>query len=115
MTWDKAPLVPVMVRVDPPKVFASTAVTVSIEIVEPVTEGGLKEAVAFAGSPLTARLTVPVNPLNALTPMTYFAVAPVNLCDAGAAEIEKSGADPTSRDKPSVFVRRPLVAVTVGK
>jgi hypothetical protein len=78
-TWDRVPLVPVIVRVAPPNVFAPTVVTVNTEIAEPVTEAGLKDAVAFAGNPLTARLTVPANPSNAPTPTRYFAVEPVNV------------------------------------
>ena len=37
-------------------------VTFSVEEPEPVTEVGLKEPVALAGKPLTAKVTVPLNP-----------------------------------------------------
>jgi hypothetical protein len=42
-------------------------VTVIVEEPEVVTEGGLKLAVAPAGSPLALKLTVPVNPFTVLT------------------------------------------------
>ena len=40
---------------------------VSVEDPEPLIEAGLKLDVAPLGNPLTLRLTVPVNPLSALT------------------------------------------------
>jgi hypothetical protein len=42
-------------------------VTVMVEEPEPVTEAGLKIALAPAGTPLAVRLTVPLNPLTAPT------------------------------------------------
>jgi len=42
-------------------------VTVIVELPEPLTEVGLKLALAPDGSPLALKLTVPLNPLNAVT------------------------------------------------
>ena len=59
------PLVPVIESVRlPPGEFAAVA-TFSVALPEPVTEGGVNEPVAFAGKPLTARLTVPAKPFSA--------------------------------------------------
>lgn len=111
----KAPLVPVIVSVVAPEGIAPFVVTVRTEIAEPLSVGGVKEAVAFAGNPLTARLTLPVKPFNAVTPTMYFAVDPLSVWEAGTDEREKSGVDPTTRPRPAVCVRTPLVPVTVRK
>lgn len=42
-------------------------VTVSVVLLEPVTEAGANEAVAAAGRPLTARFTVPAKLFTAPT------------------------------------------------
>jgi hypothetical protein len=67
-------------------------VIVSVEVPEPVTEGGLKEAVAPEGNPLAVKLTAPVKPFSAPTLTEYVAVPP-EFTDAvaGVAESEKSG------------------------
>lgn len=61
----RLPLVPVMVNVNVPLVLLVTTVIV----VEPgvLTVGGLKLAVAPLGSPLTLKLTGPVNPFVGVT------------------------------------------------
>ncbi|HEY3136790.1 MAG TPA: hypothetical protein VGL29_12245 [Blastocatellia bacterium] len=56
----KAPLVPVIVKVNVPRWFP--AVTVIVELPEVLTDGGLKLAVAPPVNPLTLNVTVPVNP-----------------------------------------------------
>ena len=61
------PLVPVMVSVELPAGVLAAVVTFSVAVPEPVTDGGVNEAVAFAGRPLTARLTAPANPFTAPT------------------------------------------------
>jgi len=63
--WFKLPLTPVMVMVRAPLLALRAAVTVSVEVPDPVTDVGLKVAVTREPSPLTLRLTVPVKPFTA--------------------------------------------------
>lgn len=68
-------------------------VTVSVDEPDPVTEPGTNDADAPAGTPLTEKVTVSVNPFNAPTDTVYEALpAEVVDCDDGDAEREKSGA-----------------------
>ena len=63
-----------------------------VEDPEPVTEVGLKLALAPLGRPLTLKLTMPVKPPNAVTDAVYEVPPPcVTVCDAGEAAMEKSG------------------------
>jgi hypothetical protein len=59
------PLVPVIVRVNVPVGVVLAVVTVIVEEPEPVTERGLKVALAPDGSPLVLKVTVPANPFTA--------------------------------------------------
>src|SRR5688572_1824238 len=63
----RAPLVPVMVKVNVPFGVLFFVATVSVEDPEPVTEGGLKLAVAPPGSPLAEKVTVPAKPPEGVT------------------------------------------------
>jgi hypothetical protein len=63
----RAPLVPVIVSVLEPVGVVALVVTVIVDDPEPVTEAGLKLAVASAGNPLALRVTVPLKPPNAVT------------------------------------------------
>ena len=63
------PLVPVMVSVEAPPATVAGTFTVMVEVPDPVTDAGLKLAVALAGSPLTDRLVAPVRPGVAATEM----------------------------------------------
>ena len=66
--------------------------TERVEEPEPVTEVGLKLAVAPAGKPLTLNATEPVNPPDAVTVAVYEVPAPaVTLCEAGVAAMVKFG------------------------
>src|SRR6185503_527940 len=56
------PLVPVIVKRKLPAGVVRLDVTVSSEGPDVVTDGGVKVAVAPAGSPLTLKSTVPANP-----------------------------------------------------
>jgi hypothetical protein len=56
---------PVMVMVLAPLLALLAGCTVKVEVPDPVTDAGLKLAVTREGSPLTLRLTVPVNPFTA--------------------------------------------------
>ena len=60
------PLVPVMVIVDVPVGVVLAVVIVKVEEPEPVTDAGLKLAVAPVGSPLAEKLTVPAKALMAV-------------------------------------------------
>ena len=76
----------------PTGVFAAV-VTVSVEEPAVEIEAGTNAAAAPTGNPLTDRLTLSVNPLNALTETVYGALPPCNVeRDDGEAEIVKSGA-----------------------
>ena len=64
---DSVPEVPVTVKTDVPVVEALAVVTLRVDVPEPVMEVGVSVAVVPVGSPVTARLTVPVNPFWAAT------------------------------------------------
>src|SRR5260370_19973434 len=61
------PLVPVIVTVELLAKLPGGDVTVSVELPGALIEGGENDAVAPAGNPAAAKLTVPVNPLCAAT------------------------------------------------
>jgi hypothetical protein len=64
----RVPSVPVMVMVAEPVVVLLVVVMVSVDDPEPpLTEAGLKLAVAPEGKPLALSVTVPVYPLTGLT------------------------------------------------
>lgn len=63
----RAPLVPVIVSVNDPVGVVGVVVIVNVEGPDPTTSEGLNVPVAPAGSPLTDRLT---DPLNAFIPVT---------------------------------------------
>jgi hypothetical protein len=54
-----------MVMARAPLLALLAGCTDRVEVPDPVTEAGLKLAVTREGSPLTLRLTVPVNPFTA--------------------------------------------------
>jgi hypothetical protein len=66
VVWLTPPLVPVMVNVELPAT-APVVVIVSVELPAPVTDVGLNNPVTPVGSPLTLRLTAPLNPSTAPT------------------------------------------------
>ena len=63
---DRVPLVPVIVRAYVPAAIVDAVRTVSVELPEPVTDVGLKLAVAPAGKPLTLKVAVPVKLFSAV-------------------------------------------------
>lgn len=90
-------------------------VTASVEVPEVATDVGVKLPVAPLGKPLALRVTVPVNPLIALTVTEYVVLWPaVTVCELGEAEIEKSGGAFTTRETVVLCVRLPLVPVMVS-
>jgi hypothetical protein len=64
--WLRAPLVPVIVRVEVARGVLAAVVTVSVELFDPLIDGGENDPVVFAGRPVTPRLTLPANPFNAV-------------------------------------------------
>lgn len=78
----------------PARLFAADVVTVSVEVALPLTEVGLKAAVAPVGRPLrTLSATAPVKPFSCEVEIVYFACWPCTaLADDGEATIAKSGA-----------------------
>jgi hypothetical protein len=66
VVWLTAPLVPSIVNVELPAT-APVVVIVSVELPAVVTDVGLNTPVTPVGSPLTLRLTAPLNPSTAPT------------------------------------------------
>jgi hypothetical protein len=67
-------------------------VIVIVEVPEPVTDGGLKDAEVPVGNPLAPRVTVPLKLFRAVMVVLKVVLPPgLTVCVAGAAEIEKSG------------------------
>lgn|SRR6266852_1305135 len=64
---DKLPLTPVIVRVEVAAGVVLAVVMFKVEDPEPLTEAGVKLAVAPAGNPLTLRFTAPLKPLSVPT------------------------------------------------
>ena len=61
------PLVPVMVSVNVPRSVPLLVTMRRIDEPEPVTDGGMKLAVAWRGSPVTLKATVPPKPFTGVT------------------------------------------------
>src|SRR5436309_7709879 len=80
---------------------------------DPATDAGLKLAAAPAGSPLALKVTVPVKPPVAVTVVVYDVLDPCTAgCDAGVAEIEKSGVGGALQARTALLTfRRPPVTV----
>ena len=67
--------------------------TLSVDDPDWLIEAELKLAVAPVGAPATLRDTVPLKPFSAVTEIVKLVLPPaVTDCDAGVADIEKSGA-----------------------
>lgn len=113
----RLPLVPVIVKVKVPAGVVALVVTDMVDDPEPVTEAGLKLALAPAGNPLTLKLTLLANPPDPVTVAVYDVFPPaVTVAEAGVAEMEKSpttGAFTTSVTV-VVWLRVPLVPVMVN-
>jgi len=107
-----------MVMVRAPLLALRAAVTESVEVPDPVTDVGLKVAVTREPSPLTVKLTVPVNPFTAPMVTVYCPVLPrATLRLAGETEIVKSGTPPTgftTRVTVLEWLKVPLVPVIVS-
>lgn len=91
VAWARLPLVPVIVRLYVPAGLVALVVTDMVDEPEPVTEAGLKLALAPAGNPLTLKLTLPANPPDPVIVVVYEVFVPaVTVAEAGDAEMEKS-------------------------
>ena len=90
---------------------------VNVDVPEPVTDDGLKLAFERDGSPLTLKLTAPLNPPEPVTVMVVLVLEPCRtLSELGDAEIEKSGLAPTGftvRETVTVWAMPLLAPVTV--
>lgn len=87
-----APLVPVIVSVFVPVGVVASVVTDSVDVPEPVMEGGLNVPVASAGKPVTPSETAPLKPFTAVTVCVYVVPAPcTNDCVDGEEVMLKSG------------------------
>jgi len=82
-----------MVMVTVPVVALLVVAMVSVDDPEPpLTEAGLKLAVAPEGKPLALSVTVPAYPLTGLTDAVYVVLFPcVTVCEPGDADSEKLG------------------------
>ena len=108
----RAPLAPVIVTVYAPDGVVLLVLTIRVEELEPVTEVGLKLALAPVGSPPALKLTVPVKPFNAVTVAVNVVFEPwVTVCEDGVADKEKSGVALTTRVTEALRVRAPHVPV----
>src|SRR5579863_4425117 len=111
--WLNAPLVPVIVSVLVPVGVFLAVDTVIVDVPEPVTELGLKLAFEREGSPLTLRLTTPLNPPETATVTVVLVLDPrLTLRELGEAEIEKLALE-TTRVTVVECINVPLVPVTV--
>ena len=92
---------------------AVPALTVSTELAPAVTDVGLREAVAPAGTPETERVTVPALPTTAVEMLLEPLVPCARLRLLGLAEIEKSAAVTVSETLVE-WVFDPSIPVTVS-
>jgi hypothetical protein len=116
VAWTVLPLVPVIVMLKVPVGVVLPIVTVMVEEPEPVTEVGLKLALAPAGSPLVLNVTVPLNPLTDPTVAAYVVLLPcTTVREDGVAARVKSGVAVgfTVSDTLVEWVVLPLVAAIV--
>jgi len=85
--------------------------TVTVELPDPVTEAGLKVAVAPDGRPLTLNMTTPLNPFTDVIFAVYVVLAPFfTVCEPGVAAIVKFD---TTNVTVVVWITLPLVPVIV--
>ena len=110
MLADRGPEVPVTVSVVVPR--AAVLLAVSVSVLFPVIGFGEKDAVTPAGKPLTARLTLPLNPYCGYTE-TYDVPEVPWPTDVLPAETVKPGAK-TPRVRVVAADRAPEVPVTVS-
>ena len=86
----------------------------NMELPEPVTETGLKEHAAPAGSPAEqARVTAPLNPFAGLTETVETIEDPAATVTGDVAEIEKFAAVATVRLRDALWLNDPEVPVMV--
>jgi hypothetical protein len=90
--WTRLPLVAVTVSGYEPATNPEVVETVIVVEPEPVTEAGLKPALAFAGRPATVKVAAPVSPVDAVTVTVKFVLPPgITVPVLGVAARLKSG------------------------
>jgi len=108
---ENPPLLPIMVNLKVPVGVCLVVETVKTEFPLPVIEVGLKVPVAFAGKPLTLKVTTPLNPFTGVTTAVYVVLAPLfTVCVPGDGYIVKLDTDSVTV---VLRVMLPLVAVIV--
>jgi hypothetical protein len=108
---ETGPLLPIIFRVNVPAGVCLVVETVKTEFPPPVIEVGLKVPVAFAGKPLTLKVTSPLNPFCGLTVAVYVVLAPLlTVCAAGDGTTVKLDTDSVTV---ALCVMLPLVPVIV--
>jgi hypothetical protein len=108
---ESGPLLPIMVRLNVPVGVCLVVETVKTEFPPPVIEVGLKVPVAFAGKPLTLKVTAPLNPFTGVATAVYVVLDPFfTVCAAGDGYIVKVDIDSVTV---VLRVMLPLVPVIV--
>jgi hypothetical protein len=109
----RGPLTPVTVRLAEDTAAEASAVSVSVAVLPAGADTGVNAADMPAGSPETARVTLPWNPPLLPILMLVLADAPAATVKAGGAVTVKPGAAVTARLTGVVPVALPLVPLTV--
>ena len=88
--------------------------TLSVVGPDVLTDAGLNEAVAPDGSPLTLKVTVPLNPVPGVTVAVYVVPAPaMTVLDDGVAAVNVKSVTVTVRV--AGWLTAPLLSVTVNE
>lgn len=115
--WTRLPLVPVRVMTYVPADAELFVETFRVQLPDPVIAAGLQFAAMPAGIPLSARVTVPANPLLPATLNVNAAEPPIVIVwEAGKTESEKSGEpvfDVNVTPTVLLWLRVPLAPATV--
>jgi len=115
----KLPFIPVTVKVKVPRAVFLVVVTFRVDVPWPITETGLSDAELWAGAPLTARPTTPLNPFTAVIVTVYVDVVPRRIIWlAGDTETVKSGGAATvtlagAEGMPFAITNRSLAPVSI--
>jgi hypothetical protein len=92
------PLFAVIVRVEVPGADFLAVVIVRVELPEPVSELGLKEAELREGRPVTLSETFPAKSFTATTETAYLTLPPRRIeAETGETDIVKSAAGPFTK------------------
>jgi hypothetical protein len=90
--WVVPPLEPRILTLKVPVEVDEVVLIVTVDVPLPATDVGLKLAVAPDGSPRAENVTVPVNPLSAVSVTVKVVLfGRTTVCEEGATEMEKPG------------------------